>query len=66
MSQITITQWMSSTLHKIVVFAALALALGVLHETALGQTSPNASPIKIGIIGSGNIGSTLGTFWAQA
>ena len=66
MSQITITQWMSTTLHKIVVFAALALALGVPHETALGQTSPKASPIKIGIIGSGNIGSTLGTFWAQA
>jgi predicted dinucleotide-binding enzyme len=33
---------------------------------AFGQTATSASPIKIGIIGSGNIGSTLGTFWAKA
>jgi predicted dinucleotide-binding enzyme len=66
MSKITITQWMSRTLLKIVVFAAVAVALGLFHENARGQTSANAAPIKIGIIGSGNIGSTLGTFWAQA
>ena len=30
------------------------------------QAASASSPMKIGIIGSGNIGSTLGTFWAQA
>src|SRR5262245_4671134 len=31
-----------------------------------GQAAKSPTPLKIGIIGSGNIGSTLGTFWAQA
>jgi hypothetical protein len=30
------------------------------------EAASTSAPMKIGIIGSGNIGSTLGTFWAQA
>ena len=30
------------------------------------QTPKTSKPLKIGIIGAGNIGSTLGTFWAHA
>jgi len=65
MTKIVITHWTRRTLHGIVACAAVMLVLGILHETAFGQSSPNPAPIKIGIIGSGNIGSTLGTFWAQ-
>jgi predicted dinucleotide-binding enzyme len=40
--------------------------LGMLPLAAFAQVSTNSSPLKIGIIGSGNIGSTVGTFWAKA
>jgi 8-hydroxy-5-deazaflavin:NADPH oxidoreductase len=40
-------------------FAASALPLG-----AFGQTA--AAPLKIGIIGSGHIGSTVGSLWVKA
>ncbi len=43
----------------------LTTAFAVLPLFAFGQPMAS-SPIKIGIIGSGNIGGTLGTFWAQA
>jgi 8-hydroxy-5-deazaflavin:NADPH oxidoreductase len=43
----------------------LITAFAVLPLFAFGQPVAS-SPIKIGIIGSGNIGGTLGTFWAQA
>ncbi len=43
----------------------LTTALALLPLVAFGQPVVS-SPIKIGIIGSGNIGGTLGTFWAQA
>ena len=48
------------------VVAGLALAIGAVPGTASGQTAGSVSPMKIGIIGSGNIGSTLGTYWAKA
>ena len=48
------------------VIAGLALAIGAVPGAALGQTAGSVSPMKIGIIGSGNIGSTLGTYWAKA
>jgi predicted dinucleotide-binding enzyme len=66
MSKFAIAQWRRRTFCGLAVFAATAVVFGLFHEIARGQTSPNASPVKIGIIGSGNIGSTLGTFWAQA
>ena len=42
------------------------VALAMLSGAAAAQPATSAAPIKIGIIGSGNIGSTLGTFWAKA
>jgi 8-hydroxy-5-deazaflavin:NADPH oxidoreductase len=44
--------------------AGLVLAASPLSQGAFGQTP--ASPLKIGIIGSGHIGSTLGTLWVKA
>lgn len=44
----------------------LALALGVLPTSIFAQPRATSAPFKIGIIGSGNIGSTLGEFWAKA
>jgi len=51
---------------RIIGIAALALALGTLPRIAFGQTTSSATAIKIGIIGSGNIGSTVGTLWVKA
>jgi 8-hydroxy-5-deazaflavin:NADPH oxidoreductase len=45
---------------------SLAAAIGGMPLTVLGQAVKSSNPIKIGIIGAGNIGSTLGTFWAKA
>jgi predicted dinucleotide-binding enzyme len=44
---------------------AVAMA-GTMPATVFGQDVKTTNPLKIGIIGSGNIGSTLGTFWAKA
>lgn len=45
--------------------AALVLALGSLPEHGLAQEKKSAG-MKIGIIGSGNIGGTVGTLWVKA
>jgi predicted dinucleotide-binding enzyme len=45
-----------------IVGIAAVMVLAGLPGPALGQSSP----VKIGIIGAGNIGSTVGTFWAKA
>src|SRR5262250_1262847 len=45
---------------------ALAFSFGTLPSTTSAQTTPKASPIKIGVIGSGNIGGTIGGLWVQA
>lgn len=44
--------------------AGLALAASALSRSASGQTA--AAPLKIGIIGSGHIGSTIGSLWVKA
>ena len=44
----------------------LAVTAGVVPSLVFGQAVKSSNPIKIGIIGSGNIGSTLGEFWAKA
>src|SRR3984957_18914948 len=43
--------------------ASLALIAGSLSRNAWGQTT---APLKIGIIGSGHIGSTIGSLWVKA
>ena len=44
----------------------LILALSILPLAAFAQAPAETSPMKIGIIGSGNIGSTVGTLWVKA
>ena len=45
-------------------FASLAFAASTLSRSASGQTP--ASPLKIGVIGSGHIGGTIGSLWVKA
>ena len=52
--------------HTRMIIVALAIVLGTFSNAALTQSATNSSPMKIGIIGSGNIGSTLGTLWVKA
>ncbi|MBI2231985.1 MAG: NAD(P)-binding domain-containing protein [Deltaproteobacteria bacterium] len=51
---------------RIVGLAALALALATVPRAGFGQSTTSSSGLKIGIIGSGNIGSTVGTLWVKA
>ena len=51
---------------SLAVIFGLSVVLGVLPNEALAQPTPGASPMKIGIIGSGNIGSAVGTLWVKA
>lgn len=44
----------------------LAVVVGAMASAVFGQGVKTSKPMKIGIIGSGNIGSTLGEFWAKA
>src|SRR5580658_8162881 len=43
---------------------SLVLAASALSRGAFAQTP--ASPVKVGIIGSGHIGSTIGSLWVKA
>ena len=43
-----------------------ALALLYFPLPAFGQTKTDATPMKIGIIGAGNIGGTVGALWVKA
>jgi 8-hydroxy-5-deazaflavin:NADPH oxidoreductase len=45
--------------------AALLLGLGSLAEDVLAQATKSSS-MRIGVIGSGNIGGTVGTLWVKA
>src|SRR3989337_2157432 len=58
--------WTTHTSQCVTGILAVALALGILPISVFGQSSASSSPIKIGIIGSGNIGSTVGTLWVKA
>ena len=44
----------------------LALLICAAPQFGFAQAPSASSPIKIGIIGSGNVGSTLGEFWVKA
>jgi len=50
---------------RLAVFAALLLVLWTLPDVVSGQSKSPAST-KIGIIGSGNIGGTVGALWVKA
>jgi predicted dinucleotide-binding enzyme len=47
-------------------FAVLFALSGFFPAPGFAQAPTSAAAIKIGIIGSGNIGGTLGEFWAKA
>ena len=66
MIRIAFASRFSRVCHYVVGIIALVFALTTLPVFAYGQPVTSSSPLKIGIIGSGNIGSTLGTFWAKA
>lgn len=51
---------------RFLTIVTIGLLLGIAPTGVNAQGSATSSPLKIGIIGSGNIGSTLGTFWAKA
>jgi predicted dinucleotide-binding enzyme len=51
---------------RMIGIVVLSLALFHFPLAAFGQTKSDASPMKIGIIGSGNIGGTVGTLWVKA
>jgi hypothetical protein len=55
-----------ATFLPMVGIAVLTLALGTLPCGVVGQSTPVPSGNRIGIIGSGNIGSTVGTLWVKA
>ncbi|MFD0936512.1 NADPH-dependent F420 reductase [Methylobacterium trifolii] len=46
--------------------AALSLAAGLALGTALPAMAQDAPKLKIGVIGAGNIGGTIGGLWAKA
>jgi len=51
---------------RLIGIAALFLALFHFPLAAFGQPKTDASPMRIGIIGAGNIGGTVGTLWVKA
>jgi 8-hydroxy-5-deazaflavin:NADPH oxidoreductase len=52
--------------HYFVAIVALVLAFATLPDAVFGQPATGTSEIKIGIIGSGNLGGTLGTLWVKS
>ena len=59
------TDLFKSTYAMIISFIVVSMA-GTMPTTVFGQAVKTTNPLKIGIIGSGNIGSTLGDFWVKA
>ena len=50
----------------IVTIVALVLAFATLPRAVFSQASTGTSAVKIGIIGSGNMGGTLGMLWVKS
>lgn len=45
---------------------AMVFAITILSENGFGQSPGGAAKVKIGIIGAGNIGGTVGALWVKA
>lgn len=65
------TTWASrhfirQTFFRIVGIAGLVLIFGPPPRALFAQSTANPSAIKIGVIGSGNLGGTVGGFWVKA
>lgn len=54
------------TFFHVVALAALTFSFASAPRALLAQAAAGAAAMKIGVIGSGNIGSTVGTFWIKA
>ena len=52
--------------HGLALILALTIVLAAFPSGASAQSATGTSPMKIGIIGSGNIGSAVGTLWVKA
>jgi predicted dinucleotide-binding enzyme len=52
--------------HCVVGIAALVLALGPSPRAVFAQAATGGSAVKIGIIGSGNLGGVVGTLWVKS
>src|SRR6266404_308350 len=52
--------------HGLALILALTIGLAAFPSGASAQSATGTSPMKIGIIGSGNIGSAVGTLWVKA
>ncbi|MGZ9142866.1 MAG: NADPH-dependent F420 reductase [Candidatus Binatia bacterium] len=66
MNRLTMAKQVPWAWQRIAAILVLAIAMGTLRGVAIGQPAMNSNPLKIGIIGSGNIGSTVGTLWVKA
>jgi predicted dinucleotide-binding enzyme len=53
-------------LWRTVALAAVIFACAISPRSLLAQSTPSPSAMKIGIIGSGNIGGTVGELWVKA
>ena len=60
------SKWTRRALCRVVAMIWVVLMTAPLPEAAFSQGAPSGSSIKIGIIGSGNIGSTVGMLWVKA
>jgi predicted dinucleotide-binding enzyme len=58
--------WTRRVLCATVAIIALGPGFGISPRALFSQTAMTGSPLKIGIIGSGNIGGTLGTLWVKS
>src|SRR4051812_13168806 len=51
---------------RCIAIAALLFASGTWPQLTFGQTKADSPKLKIGVIGSGNIGATVGALWVKA
>jgi len=66
MKQRNVFTWTRRVFCATLAIIALGPGFGILPRVLFGQAATTGSPLKIGTIGSGNIGSTLGTLWIKS
>ena len=60
------SHWSCTGILRIIGIAGIAFMLGSQLGHVCGQAATGAPALKIGVIGSGNIGGTVGTLWVKA
>jgi 8-hydroxy-5-deazaflavin:NADPH oxidoreductase len=67
MTSFALRRWIRRSFQQsLSIIPTLALLIGAAPQFGFTQAPSASSPMKIGIIGSGNVGSTLGEFWVKA